>query len=279
MANKIIISASRKEDMIANLESYNQLQNILKEGIYTQNSRFDGFSNKVIDLNNIGAIVLWSKDYSNFLKNPLLLDNYNLYFQFTITGYNKIIEKGVIDTNIAIKQMEELAKRYNPNQINWRFDPIGFFNCQIENKFKSFSKERLNTFENMCKKISSFGVNRCTISFVTYYTYVKNRLESQNIKYFIPSSEQKVLFLEKLKEIATKYNIELYACSNPEMQKANIKPSSCIDGNILEKLFNIKFSKSKDNSQRSDCHCSKSIDIGNYKFCKHLCIYCYNSTI
>ena len=47
----------------------------------------------------VHSICLWSKSFANVLKNPGHLSLYNLYFQFTITGYSKFLEPNVVDTN------------------------------------------------------------------------------------------------------------------------------------------------------------------------------------
>lgn len=277
MAKKLVISASRKEDIITNLNSYNNLQMALREGIYTQSSKYSGTMSKFLNLNEIGAVVLWSKNYANFLKNPGVLDNFNLYFQFTITGYSSKIEKGVPNSEITINQMRELAEKYGSSKINWRFDPIAFF-VKEDRKEEGF-KERLETFEKLCIKISSFGVSRCTISFLDLYNAVSSRLDRLGIEYYTPNEDEKIEFLKKLKDIAAKYNIELFACSNPEMSAASINKSSCIDGAVLSKLFNIKFDSNKDSGQRVNCGCTKSTDIGNYTPCPNQCAYCYSSSV
>lgn len=277
MANKLIVSASRREDIISNINSYRKLQSTLTDGVYTCNSIYSGISTKILKLNDIGAVVLWSKNYSNFLKNPGVLDNYNLYFEFTITGYGKLIESNVPNYNVTISQMKELATKYGPEKINWRFDPIAFF--MLECSKQESIKERLKTFEILCKEISKLGIYRCTISFMDLYNVVSKRLDRLNIKYFILTEEEKILFLNNLTTIANKYNIKLFSCSNPEMKAAGINASSCIDGSLLSKLFNIKFDSKKDRGQRESCNCSKSLDIGSYVYCPNNCAYCYNSTV
>ena len=78
-------------------------------------------------------------------------------------------------------------------------------------------------------------------------------------------------------------SIELYICSQDRYSKAaGIKPSACIDGILLEKLHpkHEPVSTKKDKSQRKECRCTESVDIGSYKqSCPHACVYCYASSI
>lgn len=282
---KKIISASRKEDIIKNKKRYDILQEILSDGFYESDNMFRGHTINVFNTEDVGAVILWSKDYQNFLDNPGILDNYNLYFQFTITGYTKNqkakIEPNVIHYKLAIEQMKQLANKYGADTINWRFDPIAFFKNMVDKPQGKLEiiKERLDTFEELCEAISAIGVKRCTISFISLYDAVKRRLKALNIEYIELNEEEQIEFLNKLVNIATKYNIQLYACSSPLILKVpEIKKSSCIDGEVLSKLYKLKFSKAKDNGQRKDCGCVKSIDVGRYLPCPHSCVYCYGVT-
>lgn len=269
---KVILSASRKEDMIKNKARYEELQNILESGVYKTSNMYKGDIITTFNKDNVGAVVLWSKDFSNFIKNPGHLKKHNLYFQFTITGYSKKIEPNVVHYEDAIEQMRELAKIYSPEAINWRYDPIAFFECMDKDPIK----ERLNTFELLCESISEIGIKRCTISFLSLYGSVELRLKGLGFKYRLLSEEEEVNFLKSMVDIANQYNIQLYSCASPTILKVpEIKKSACIDGDVLSKLYNLKFSKAKDNGQRKECGCVKSIDIGNYIPCPHKCVYCY----
>jgi hypothetical protein len=227
----------------------------------------------------VHSICLWSKSFANVLKNPGYLSLYNLYFQFTITGYSKILEPNVVDTNVAVRQMEKLAERYSPQQINWRFDPI-ILSIKGENEPTpdNFASARLKVFEALCRDISSFGVNRCTISFLCLYRKVEQRLNASKIDYLLPSQQQQIEFVNQLVEIADKYGVTIYTCTSPIIERVpGVKKGRCIDGAYLEALFGKRASRAKDAGQRAGCGCTRSRDIGAYsgQSCRHGCLYCY----
>lgn len=274
---KNIISCSRRTDIPAFY--YDWLQERLKDEYVNVKNPFNN-KNYYVSLkpDETHSIVLWSKNFQNVINSPGYLSNYNLYFQFTITGYNNILEPNVTDYKDAVKQVYDLSNKYGPDKINFRFDPIILSTVgEINPTYDKIGKARLIMYEKLIKEISSFGVKRCTISFITYYKRAVNRLINNKIEYIDLSDDLKIKFTKRLVDISDKYDIQLYSCCNPIIENVNgINNGSCIDGKLLEKLFNEKCTKARDTGQRNNCGCSKSKDIGNYDMlCKHGCLYCY----
>lgn len=195
-----IISCSRRTDIPAFY--YDWLQECLKNKYVMVKNPYNK-TTYMVDLSpeQVHSICLWSKSFANVLRDPGYLSLYNLYFQFTITGYSKFLEPSVIDTNEAVMQMEQLALKYSPEQINWRFDPI-IFSAEGENEptLDDFTRVRLKVFETLCRDISSFGVNRCTISFLYLYKKVEQRMKKSKFACLLPSQQhQIVLFRQTVK--------------------------------------------------------------------------------
>ncbi|NLZ48444.1 DUF1848 domain-containing protein [Lutispora thermophila] len=273
-----IISCSRRTDIPAFY--YDWLQESLKNKYVMVKNPYNK-STYMVNLapERVHSICLWSKSFTNVLKNPGYLSLYNLYFQFTITGYSKFLEPNVVDTNEVVKQMEQLAERYSPQQINWRFDPI-ILSIKGEQSPTpdNFERARLNMFEALCRDISSFGVNRCTISFLCLYKKVEQRMKASKFTYLIPSQQQQIELVSQLVEIADKYGTTIYTCTSPIIEGVpGVKKGHCIDGAYLEELFGKRASHAKDAGQRKGCGCTRSRDIGAYsgQSCGHGCLYCY----
>lgn len=274
----IVLSASRKTDVPAFFLP--QLKAVLSQGYFYSVNEYSK-ERKFIEIpkEKVHSISLWSKNYEKFLANPGILDNYNLYFQFTITGYTAFIERNVPDYSKAVKQMEMLANKYGADKINWRFDPIGFFPKEAKAKgVQKLSDERLETFTVLCELISKTGVERCTISFMdTKYYKVQSRLDNLGVEFYEPNDNEKYDLLNKMVGIANANNIQIYSCASPLIENVSgIKKSACIDGKVLQKLFGGNIETKKDAGQRPDCGCTKSIDIANYDMrCGNNCVYCY----
>ena len=273
-----IISCSRRTDIPAFY--YDWLQECLKNKYVMVKNPYNK-STYMVDLSpeRVHSICLWSKSFANVLKNPGYLSLYNLYFQFTITGYSKFLEPNVVDTKEALRQMEQLALKYSPKQINWRFDPI-ILSIRGENEPTpdNFERARLKVFEALCRDISSFGVNRCTISFLCLYKKVEQRMIASKFTYLIPSQQQQIEFVSQLVEIADKYGVTIYTCTSPIIEGVpGVKKGHCIDGAYLEALFGKRAFHAKDAGKRAECGCTRSRDIGAYsgQSCGHGCIYCY----
>lgn len=273
-----IISCSRRTDIPAFY--YDWLQECLKNKYAMVKNPYNG-STYIVDLSceKVHSICLWSKSFANVLKDPKYLSMYNLYFQFTITGYSRVLEPNVVDTNEAVKQMEQLALRYSPQQINWRFDPIVFSKeGEKEPVPDNLERARLKMFETLCRDISSFGVNRCTVSFLCLYKKVEQRMKKSNFNCSVPSQQKQIEFVSQLVETADKFGVTVYACSSPVIEGVSgVKKGHCIDGAYLEALFGKRASRAKDAGQRKECGCTRSRDIGGYsgQSCHHGCIYCY----
>ena len=141
-------------------------------------------------------------------------------------------------------------------------------------------RARLKMFESLCQDISSFGVKRCTISFVSLYNAVESRLRKFDIYYLNLSEKLQEKFVFELVEIANKYGITIYSCANPIIENIpGVQKGHCINGVLLERLFQKPVIHAKDTGQREACGCTKSIDIASYnQTCKHRCLYCYSNS-
>lgn len=282
---KTVISASRRTDMPAFF--YEWLQAALdKEVVEVPNPMF---SNKTysVDLNpsKVHTIVLWSKNFKNVLVNPMHLEKYNLYFQYTINSYSKFLEPNVPDYNTTLKILEGLLKKYTPGQFNIRFDPIIISTGGETDPTPDVpERARLFVFERLCRDLKSLGMENCrvTTSYLAMYPQVKARLEKLGLDMVKLSEGGQIYFFERMAEMAQKYGIMLYSCASPILEKVSgIRKGHCIDGELLEKLFGGRVKKSKDNGQREACGCTYSKEIGIYSKsidgmkCLHGCKYCY----
>ena len=83
-----------------------------------------------------------------------------------------------------------------------------------------------------------------------------------------------------MSEQAGRHNIPVYSCAESfDLTPFDILPGKCVDGDLIARLFNVQVKAGKDRSQRRECGCLQSKDIGFYDTCLHGCAYCYAGTL
>jgi DNA repair photolyase len=238
-----IISASRREDMPA----FDMLRLLEKYEEYDSDTFW----------------ALWTKNPHNILLNYTRLDPERTALQLTVTGLGgTMIERNVPLASKVWEDVEQLIKSgFSPALINWRMDPIipGIHTPKM--------------VHSLAKRASGLGINRCTISFVTFYEHVKTRWPEGLKTYRDPAQQREIG--NAIKDILGGYGIILYGCAQPHL-RGLIMPSKCIDGEYYSAVTGFTFDTEKDPSQRKACGCTKSVDIGRYRAgCVHNCRYCY----
>lgn len=258
----MIISASRRTD-IPSLHTKWFLNRLKEEYVITQNPiSKNNFYKIPLNKNIVDIIVFWSKNPNiDFLKEVKDL-GYEFYLHFTITPYDKNIEKNIPDKNLLIKKFQTISKLFGKEKIIWRYDPI-ILNDDFDANY------HLNNFKNFADSLNGY-TDECIFSFVQIYSKIKNNIKNIN-------DNDKIILIENIKEISEKNNIKLKSCSQDFDNITNIRveKSACIDKEKIQKILGYSIKEKKDKSQRKLCNCIESIDIGMYNTCTNGCIYCY----
>jgi hypothetical protein len=176
--------------------------------------------------------------------------------------------------NVALSQLDSLIEIVGTSRrVSVRFDPIVYW------KENDRAQTNLHFFEELAPILSDKGIKDVRISFTQWYSKAKRRAAKKEFVYIDPPPEKKVMDAKYLNQIAENYGLDLYICSQADLCEASgIRPSSCIDGTLLQELHPDKATAStkKDRTQRKECLCTESVDIGSYtQFCPHCCLYCY----
>ena len=231
------------------------------------------------------TVVLWSKDFSNLLRNERglkdLLEAYDhVYCHFTVTGLGgTAVEPGAPALREALPQLPELTEfAGDPLRVSVRFDPVLFW------EDRGAVRSNLPFFPEIAAAAAGLGIRDIRTSFAQWYDKAKRRATARRFPFVDPSDEEKRAHAAALAEFAAAHGLALFACCQPALSGVpGIKPSACIDANLLESLHPGRepASRRKDRSQRADCLCTESMDIGSYtQACPHGCVYCYaNPTI
>ncbi|OWT32664.1 hypothetical protein BGI41_06530 [Methanobrevibacter sp. 87.7] len=238
-----------------------------KEGfVYVKHPMYpDKISKLELNNNLIDCIVFCSKNYKPLLNDiNKITNNFNTYFYYTITAYDKEIEPKVPSINKSIDTLIELSNKVGKERVSWRYDPI-----LITEDYTI--KTHIKAFEYIASKLAPY-IDRCVFSFVDMY----KKLE-KNMPEIIPLNQKdKNEIAKNIGHIAKKYNFTIQTCATDyDYTKYGIEKASCINLNLLGKANNIKFKDLKHKGQRPGCHCIETRDIGEYNSCLNGCKYCY----
>lgn len=212
----------------------------------------------------IECIVFWSKNVIPFMEYLDELDKRGfLYmFQYTITPYDKLLEKNIPEKDIIIKNLQELSRRIGKKRIVWRYDPI------LVNDYYTVGKH-LNNFREMCSQLEGM-VDHIIISFVDIY----RKLVKSNLKKLGIDDVNDIAL--NFSQIAREFGLRIKTCCEDyELIDFGIKKGACIDYSLIEKICERPLKMRRAIGQRSGCLCNDSIDIGSYNTCLNGCVYCY----
>lgn len=214
----------------------------------------------------VDCIVFWSKNPVKMLNHLDLLQSYNFYFQYTITGYGKQLEPNVPECQEAINTFLNLSKAVGKDRVIWRYDPIILTDIHD-------IKYHVYNFERIAEQLHGH-TRRCVISFVDMYKKTMRNMSS--LKIYEIKEEQVIELSVHLKNICLKNDIELTSCAEiADLSTYGIMHGKCIDDKLIEEISGFRLDVEKDPTQRTECGCVASIDIGAYNTCPHECLYCY----
>lgn len=275
---KKVISASRRTDLAAFFPEW--LAGVVRK----EKAVFRGPSGRLltVDLSpeNVHTFVLWSKNFAPLIENRRGLQDglrkYDqIYLHFTITGLGGTpVEREVPAPGDALGQLEPLLEiAGSPARVSLRFDPVIYWKEGDE------IRSNLRFFEELARRAAESEIRDIRFSFAQWYGKSKRRAERQGFAYVDPAPEEKRKDAVYLAGIAARYGLNLYCCSQDFLADIpGIRPSACIDGRLLQACHpgGLPVSIRKDRTQRRECRCTESVDIGSYtQTCPHSCIYCY----
>jgi DNA repair photolyase len=272
----MIISASRRTDIPAFFSSW--FMERIREGNALVKNPFNPSRTKTVSLRpeDVDAIVFWTRNSEPLMKHLKELDDrgYNYIFLYTITGYGPPLEKKSPSLEKALEIFKKLSQKIGPEKNFWRFDPIVYVSGKGEEWIASCFNKIARSLRNETQRV--------IVSFLDFYPKVVKRLKTVEKECgfkVIDITHQNTIvgkIAATLAELATTNNMEIFSCAEKEeLAGFGIQPGSCIDGKALNRLFGRHLIIEKDKSQRPQCRCTTSQDIGEYRTCRHGCVYCY----
>ncbi len=284
-----IISASRRTDIPGFYTDW-FMERIRIGSFEVKNPYNRTVKNIEVSKESVHSIVFWSKNYADFLYKRagenLRRLGFNLYFNFTINSELPELEPGILPLSHRLNQLTELASRFGPANIAWRFDPICFYTTGPD----GYEKNNLSDFPIISEKASELGVRKCVTSFLDMYPKINKRLaflsrtKKTPLSFIQPSPEKKIQVIQWMENRLSQLDMQLSLCCEKELfshmnSGSSVMENACIDGNLLKKNFGGTPETKRDYGQRSKqgCKCTLSIDIGSYDGhpCFHNCLFCY----
>ena len=189
----MIISASRRTDIPAFYADW--LVNRLNAGYCLVQNPFNPQQIRRVSLlpENVGGIVLWTKNAAPLLSKIFILDKFPYCLQYTITSYHSDIECGLADKrNIIIPTFLEFAGHIGAERMIWRYDPI-----LITDRYDI--KYHITAFSRLCELLEG-STKKCVISFAIAYKSVAKKMRESGHKEL--AVQEKIQLAETLLPIA-----------------------------------------------------------------------------
>ncbi|HOG45497.1 MAG TPA: DUF1848 family protein [Anaerolineae bacterium] len=269
-----VISCSRRTDVAACYTDW--LAAALRAGAVDVPSPYGGPVRHVaLAPQDVHSIVFVSKDYGPLLAGAagaraLLAAYEQLFFHLTITGLGgSAMEPRVPPWRDVAAQLRPLIDwAGDARRVTLRFDPV------LHWREGEAVRSNLPLAEAVFDAAAESGVRSVRVSIAALYPKMRRR----GYDWYDPTPEEHAAIAAHLQRLATARGLELYACADPTLAAAGIRPSSCIDGPLLAELHprRLPLPARKDPGQRPSCGCTPSVDIGSYRMrCPHACAYCY----
>jgi hypothetical protein len=189
---------------------------------------------------------------------------------YTITGYPRAIEPGVMDWERAVESSREIARRFGPQSVVWRYDPIVSSTLTTE----SWHGEN---FARLARALEG-ATDEAVVSFAHNYLKTKRNMdaaaEANGFAWNDPEAAWKRGMAARLAMIAKRHGMRLTLCSQPEFAAGEAGEARCIDAARLSRVAGCDIA-AKAKGNRPGCACFESRDIGDYDSCPQGCAYCY----
>ena len=279
---KTVLSASRRTDIPAFYMEWFMAG--IDRGLFEVTNPYNGVVRQVdCTPEAVHTIVFWSKNFAPFLDGrfgeTLAGAGYHLFFNFTVNSEDRLLEPNLPSLDQRLCQLAELTRRFGPERVQWRFDPICFYTAG-----NGGFKNNLADFPKIAKAAAEAGIGQCVTSFLDLYAKVQKRVATAGATFMAPGLEKQVEVVSRMAGLLKGCGIALHTCCEKELMAAlpvdvPVTASACIDGRLFMENDGGTVPVQKDRGQRAGagCGCTRSVDIGSYADhpCYHSCLFCY----
>ena len=268
-----LLSVSRRTDIPACYGDW--FMRRVAEGFAGWEHPFNGRPTRVsLRQPDVWCFAFWSKNFRPFLPHlrALQANGYPCFFNYTITGLPTAFETHVPPAEDALDSLREIAARFSPDHVHWRYDPIVLSDLTPP----AWHRAR---FAELAAALRGH-VRRCIVSFVARYPKVARNLatfeRASGVRVHDPDAAARRALALDLAAIATAHGMTLHACCNPEVVDGPVLPAACLDAAAIARLYPAGAAwRPAPAATRPGCGCAACTDIGRYDTCPHGCVYCY----
>jgi hypothetical protein len=288
----MIISASRRTDIPAFYTHW--FINRIRAGYCIVPNPFDARQTSQISLlpEDVDGFVFWTRNPRPLFRYLDELDarGYRYYFQYTLMDNPRLLDEHNPPTAAALETFHQLAERIGPERLVWRYDPIVLSSLTPPDFHRRI-------YERLAESLRG-STMRSVISLLDMYGKIRKRMaglvaqgveliplqpvvdpltvEPSRLPVRTAMPDWLASLLRDLSEIARANEMEIVSCAEElDLRPYGIQPGKCIDDGLVERVFGLQVSHTKDAGQRKTCGCVQSKDIGMYDSCLLGCRYCY----
>jgi hypothetical protein len=221
---------------------------------------------------DVDGFVFWTKNIGPFIGvlGEVTRRGFPFIVQHTINGYPRELESRVVDPGQTVRHVRQVADRFGPRVVVWRYDPI-IFSSLTDAAFHRRNFEALARSLNGC-------TDEVVVSFLqTYQKTQRNMRDAARAEGFTwedPESMVKRALLHELSNVASEFGMRLSVCTQPEYVAPEVGEARCVDAARLSDVSSRSI-RAPLKGMRAGCGCHASKDIGDYDTCPHGCVYCY----
>lgn len=266
----MIVSASYRTDIPAFYGRW--FQNRFRAGFCRVVNPYGGPPARVDLKDGVDGYVFWTRNIAPFL--PILAEvrraGFPFVVQYTVTGYPRTLEEGVVDAATSVALIRRLAAEYGERAIVWRYDPILLSDLTPP-------EWHVRNFSVLAGQLAG-TVDEVVTSFVQPYRKTARNLaaaaRSRHFSWWDPPVAEKRLAIVRLAAIARTHGMRLRLCTQPELASDAAAGARCIDAHRLTDVAGRPIT-ARTKGNRPGCLCAESRDIGAYDSCPQGCVYCY----
>ena len=218
----------------------------------------------------VDGFVFWTRNARPFLAvlDALAGEGVPFVVQYTVTDYPAQLETGVPAATQAVACVREIAARFGPEAVVWRYDPIVVT-----------SATPLESHPDRFARLADGLAGACTevvVSFADFYRKTVRNLGvgAPALTWRDPDAGEKAALIDVLHDMAQARAMVLTRCTEPDVDVPDVAAAQCIDASRLSRIAGREIA-ARTKGNRPGCACAESRDIGAYDTCAHGCLYCY----